>query len=232
MSQGVKARWAPRQQELQVATAVRVSRPLVGRFYDFRANLLRTDAPQVAMTLVKRNVLEGLGNALCVLAMLAAVAAAERFRRRTPALQPGTSPTPPEGRLVLLKGSILPTVALAALVVNLLVGLYIDGVVTDTLLCILVAPTWLTLVFMRSSLRKGNRWLGWPMFLAAGFALFLESTAAVAGRSVVGTAFLLGCAAALAWAARKVFWRPRPSSAPPSGQPVPAASSNPQGGAA
>jgi hypothetical protein len=132
---------------------------------------------------------------------------------------------------VLLRSTVLPSVAAAALGVSLLVGLYVDGVVVDTLLGLLLAPTWLTLTFMRTSLRKGNRFLGWPLLLGAVGFLGFAFLAALAGRSVLASAVLLGLSALAAVAARKVFWRPRPSSAPPSGQPVPAASSK-EGGAA
>ncbi|MBI5498140.1 MAG: hypothetical protein HY904_24270 [Deltaproteobacteria bacterium] len=233
MSQGVKARWAPRPVAEQAAAAVRVSRPLVGRAYDFRANLLRAEAPRLRMGLVKFAALESLGTILALLALMGAWGLAERFRRRRADLRLAPPPDVGDDRLGGLPAWVLPSMVGGALLLALPVGLIVDGVVGDVVLAAVAAPAWLVGVHLRVSLRPGNRWWGWPVWAVADLLLVGAVVSGVAARSPMGALMLLGPAAVCAWAARRALWKPVSTTAPPSGTPVAAASSaEPAGGAA
>ena len=223
MTQGVKARWAQRRPQTQTTAAVRVSRPLVGRLYEFRANLMRAEAPQVRLTLVKRGGMRGLGLAALGLMVLATLLLAEDRRRHWGALMP-------QG----VDGAALPAVPLSvrahlgimgvALVLAAWVGLYLNDVLPNTLLAALLAPGWWVVSHLRASVRAGARWWGWPVWAAA---LGLWGMAALSGLSgsFLGTVMLLAVAFGLALLARRALWRVSANASAPSGSPVAAASS-------
>jgi hypothetical protein len=214
-SQGVKARFQQKTEEAQVASAVRVSRPIVGRRYDFRANLLRAEAPAVNLWVLNRGFLNLLGWLCVVLAGLAAWATAERKRRQSAGMECGFPFT-----------LALPAAGVAALC-SLAVGLHLDDVVSRTALALCAAPAWWVSSHLRATWQPRARKLGWPPYVLAWGALGLGVFAAVSGESVLGTVFLLAVAYALARLSRRwLRLPPANTAAPPSGTPVAAAASS------
>lgn len=218
MTQGVKARWAQRNVEVSSSAAVRVSRPLVGRLYDFRQNLLRAEAPRVSMVLVKRVWVTSLGTSAWLLMALVALLAGERLRRSHAVFHVTGADAP--APLNISKGSLGIGAGVSA-VLALTVGLVVDGVVGAWLLSILLLPLLLLLWHLRASIRPGVRKRGWPIWLTA--ALFTGNAVLIGlAESFTGSAVTLGVAWALSVAARRLF-RPVPSASARSAPSTPAA---------
>jgi len=215
-SQSVKARFQPRKEDITVASAVRVSRPLVGRRYDFRANLLRSQSPHVTLTVLDRDALTGSGWLAVLLALAGALLWAERKRGTT-----GISAALPVPLMV------------AGLMVGLISGLYVDHVLTRVLLALLAAPASAVAIHLVATRNLGLRKLGWPIAVIALGFLAIAVFNALVGQTVAGASVFLVLAYGLARLLRRFFLRPPAAStaAPPSGTPVTGAST-PSGGAA
>jgi hypothetical protein len=229
-SQGVKARFATKQVEAQVASAVRVSRPRVGRVYDLRANLLRSEAPRVSVLLANREGVLNASRLSTLLALAGALLLAQRRRLREVAAMPGGPPSvlDPE-RAPFTWGWYLVG---AAAPLALLTGLYVSSVVTSGLLALLAYPAWRLVTTLKDLLRPQARKLGFLPYALAWGALLVAFVVAAGAESPVVTALMLLLAWALAWWARSWLKPKSSTTSPPSGNPVsPVSSASAAGGA-
>ncbi|MEW5851142.1 MAG: hypothetical protein AB2A00_20310 [Myxococcota bacterium] len=202
-SQGVKARFAQKREEANLPTSVRVSRPLVGRVYDFRANLLRAVAPEVSVTLVKREWLSHGSLVAMLMVALGALMTAERIRRRERGM-----------------AGAGPALMIAGLGLGLSVGLYLNGTAMRLALAAMLVPAWLVTWRLRDVFVDGKRRAGKAVALLAGGVLGLALMAGALSESVVGAGILLLMAQGLGMLASKWSVVAAGSAAPPSGTPV------------